>query len=141
MPKHQRQCRMAERLLQANQGSNGTQDTPTIVRVPVVNTQVIVPGGGAQMSEHPTFTFYEEYNIVAGQPVSNQTVIAVFKHAEPDADGLVPAITGENGQQHSRAMHQSVSVHYLARTCKVINEARAREVHPEIFHRIDNREY
>lgn len=87
------------------------------------------------------YEFYEEYNTVAGQSVSNQTVIAVFKHAEPDAADLVPAITGENGNQHSRAMHTSVSVHYLARTCKVIDEARAREIHPEIFHRIDNGEY
>lgn len=90
------------------------------------------------MSKRPTFTFYEEYNSDGN---SNQTVIAVFKNAAPDATDLVPAITGENGKQHSRAMHQSVSIHYLARTCRVIDEARAREVHPEIFHRIDNGEY
>ena len=87
---------------------------------------------------HCIFTFYEEYT---SNGSSNQTVIAVYKHAEPDADGLVPAITGENGNQHSRAMHQSVSIHYLARTCKAIDEARAREIHPEIFHRIDRGEY
>src|SRR5690348_13194027 len=87
------------------------------------------------------FAFYEEYNSVAGSLVSNQTVIAVFKNVPPDADGLVPAITGESGKTHSRAVYNPVSIHYLERTCKKIDEERARRVHPEIFYRIDNGEY
>ena len=87
------------------------------------------------------YVYYEEYNIVSGQRTSNQTIIAVRKGDEPDSDGLVAGITGETGQQHSRAIEQRVSPIYLSDQCSLVTERRAREVHPEIFYRIDNGEH
>lgn len=87
--------------------------------------------------------FYEEYVDERTRKISQGTVVAVDTSTPPYKSGstwCVPALSGVFMRPHSPVASTSVAVSYLQENCKRISEARAREIHPELFHRLDNNE-
>jgi hypothetical protein len=85
-------------------------------------------------------TFYEEFGSKANKRkgISAGTVVAVYRttgsyYAQIGQYGVMSAIGAVFFSPNSPVATDAVHVDYLADTCKRISEARAWEVHPNLF--------
>lgn len=92
------------------------------------------------------YRFYEEFGTKQGKRkgVSQGNVVAVQISPRGYADyhisngvAMGEGFTGLYQDANSPVCYGSFSFDWLAETCKRVSEARAREVHPELFRRLD----
>ncbi len=84
--------------------------------------------------------FYEEFND-KGKSLSLGTVIAVDLETAREQLQLTDCygcIAGLTRNANSQVCGSQCSPEYLTEQCKRISEARARQIHPELFKRLDN---
>lgn len=87
--------------------------------------------------------FYEEYADEKTRKVSQGNVVAIDTETPPYRSGdvvCVSALSGIYMSPNAPVATTGVALSYLRENCKRISEARAREVHPALFHRLDNGE-
>lgn len=77
--------------------------------------------------------FYEEFTSKRrGESAGNAVAVA-----EPNGDGTYEAIAPLYDTPNSPVASTSIHWNYLFKNCKRVSEARAREVHPELFKYLD----
>lgn len=80
-------------------------------------------------------TFYQEFlNRSKTKPTGN--VLAVIRENRCP-DGSMEAMAGLYDHANSPVVSSSVSSDYLYTRCKRVSEAKARQVHPAMFERLD----
>lgn len=87
--------------------------------------------------------FYEEFTDEKTRKVSQGTVIAIHTEIEPYQSGgvwCVSALSGLYMRPNAPVATTGIALDYLHDNCKRVSEARAREIHPALFHRLDNNE-
>lgn len=60
------------------------------------------------------------------------------RYAQWRVNGCYPAYVGVYDRVNSACSSEYVHPDYLAERCKKISEAQAREIHPNLFYRIEN---
>lgn len=82
------------------------------------------------------YIFYEEFNTPADKRTrrSMGNVSAVFG---PRYNGKRDAIAGVYSHANSAVCVTGVSLEWLRKSCRRISEARARQIHPQLFRRLD----
>jgi hypothetical protein len=87
--------------------------------------------------------FYEEFVDEKTRKISQGTVVAALVGNGPFTSGTTPcyeAMSGVYMQPNSPVATSSVAIKYLKENCRRVSEARARQIHPALFHRLDNGE-